>query len=101
MLLPHTLVHELKRQLKNRHPRAFHLVNPSIMQGKLILSGIVASFHHRQICIELAKGLRDVSEIIDQLRVENGASKSTPYLTSRRPARPQNNRPTVSQESVL
>lgn len=93
MHLDHELAGRLIAQLKKYHQRAFDLVRPAVLPGKLVLNGEVASFHHRQICIEAAKRLCGVSEVLDRLCVAPMAFEAGNLVTPRRPVRTQTDRP--------
>jgi hypothetical protein len=89
-------------QLKRHHHSAFNLVTPIVAGEKVTLSGQVASFHHRQVCIELTKRLKGVADVVDQLHVEPdaflAADPQPPSRSSRRTVASQTSEVTTLAE---
>jgi hypothetical protein len=62
------LLRQVNLHLK-RHRSSTRFVTASVVQGIVVLSGRVVSFHHRQLCIAAAQQVAGIVRVDDQLDV--------------------------------
>lgn len=64
---------ELARRIKNymfqRNPTILSSVRIAVVGDDVVLSGNVASFHQRQLCISICRRVAGVRRIVDELQV--------------------------------
>lgn len=63
------LVRRIENYLFQRNPTMHSSVRIAVEGDDVVLSGIVASYHHRQLCIHTCQRVAGVIRIVDRLKV--------------------------------